>query len=561
MNLQKKSILFFNMMLLISCLILGIMGYRSANHGFEIALEEKARADMRQVREILDLAYPGEWWTDEAGIHKGDQRFDEAYDLVDHLGQLTGNNVTVFNGDLRVATTFVKDGQRAVGTKASQEIVNIVLNGGKPFAGEAEVLGNKYFCAYEPIKDGTGKTIGMLFMGIPKAEVENLQRDFLFSSVTATLILLLVIGILVYYAVHHALKPLADVQAAMHRIADGDLGGEPLAIRSSDEIGDISDSANHMQKSVSEILRDIATSSQQVAAASQQLTATATQTSDSIRHVAANISRIAGDTEEQSSSLDEINEKNVNMRQEVSELHESSRSMQKVAENSRAGAKEGHAAVANAMSAMQKMSAQMEESSQVVGTLGERSKEVGKIVEAISSLSEQTNLLALNAAIEAARAGEAGRGFAVVADEVRKLAEQSGTAAQNISQIISGIQNDTIRAMQAMDKGNAEVHAGTKIVQITGEVFSNMERYVDELYEQIQRSQNRINSVDKESASITESVRSVNEFSREMATEAKSVSDETDEQTAMMQDISEASESLAQLAQDLQNEVARFKFT
>ncbi len=213
------------------------------------------------------------------------------------------------------------------------------------------------------------------------------------------------------------------------------------------------------------------------------------------------------------------------------------------------------------MTAMEKMAEQMSASSKVVETLGERSKEIGKIVETISNLADQTNLLALNAAIEAARAGEAGRGFAVVADEVRKLAEQSGEAAHSIESIISGIQNDTLRAMQAMDKGNAEVQSGTQIVQRTGEVFSIMEQQIDALYEQIQLSRNRVEAAERDSSQIMNALQTANEFSRATANEAQTVSGATEEQTAMMHDITEASESLAALAQKLQNEMLKFRFT
>ena len=149
----------------------------------------------------------------------------------------------------------------------------------------------------------------------------------------------------------------------------------------------------------------------------------------------------------------------------------------------------------------------------------------------------------------------------MVADEVRKLAEQSGLAAQNIASIIGGIQKDTQEAMQAMDKGNEEVQSGTKIVQRTGEVFSHMEQQIDALYEQIQVSRSRMEAAQKESARITENIQTANEFSRATASEAQTVSAATQEQTAMMHDITEASESLAELAQKLQNEVFKFKFT
>lgn len=561
MKLQKKTILFLDAVLLLVCFILGVIGYRSANQGFEIALEDKAKADMRQTREILDLAYPGPWDIREDGIYKGEQRLNDASDIVDHLGKLTGNNITIFSNDTRVATTFAKDGNRAVGTRASEAVAEIVLKNGQNYTGEAEVLGNTYFCAYEPIKDERGKNIGMLFMGIPKAEVETLQNSFLYSAFFATILLIVVMGVLVYFVVRATLRPLEMVQGTMKQISEGDLTEPPLVVNGQDEIAQIAHSANHMQESLAKILKNISDSAQQVADSSELMNTNASQTAISIHQVADSIVKIAGDTESQSASLSDIQDAASAMSRDMTELYAGAESMRQAAEQSRQGAQEGHRAVSDAMDAMGKMTEQMTASSQVVETLGGRSQEIGKIVETISGLAEQTNLLALNAAIEAARAGEAGRGFAVVADEVRKLAEQSGEAAQNISSIIGGIQNDTQQAMQAMAKGGEEVRAGTEIVQKTGEVFSLMERNIDTLYEQIQLLRSHVDAAEKGSARMLEKVKVANEFSRATADEAQTVSAATEEQTAVMHDISDASETLSKLAQELQNEVFKFQFS
>ncbi|MBO6178894.1 MAG: methyl-accepting chemotaxis protein [Selenomonadaceae bacterium] len=561
MNLQKKSMLFFDALLLIACVFLVFLGYRSANEGFAVALENKAKADIRQTLEILDLSYPGQWRVEGGKIYKGEQLLNDANNVVDKIGKLTGNNVTIFAGDTRVATTFQSNGKRSTGTKASQPVIDTVITGGKNFVGEAEVLGNKYFCGYEPIKDTSGKVIGMLFMGVPKAEVERLQSSFLTSTITSTVVLIIVFGIIVLGFLRVSLKPLEEVETAMQKMAKGDLSAPPLVVKGTDEIGRMADAANHLQSSMAGILKEIVDSAQQLAAASEQLTASSQSTAESINQVSQNIQTIAEETESQSSTLGDINHTADDLKNDMTELHTSSTSMKHAADRSREGAKEGHAAVANSMNAMAKMATQMTASSKVVETLGERSKEIGNIVEAISGIAEQTNLLALNAAIEAARAGEAGRGFAVVADEVRKLAEQSGTAAQNISAIITGIQDDTAHAMQAMEKGNEEVQAGTKIVEKTGEVFSAMEKHIDTLYSQIQQSLSRMAAAEQATAKITSSIQEASSFSRDMANNAQSVSAATEEQAAMINDITDASESLANLAQQLQNDVTKFRLS
>lgn len=269
MNLQKKSILFFNGLTIIVCLLLGFLGYFSANNGFEVALEDKANGDMRQSKAFLDLKYPGDWQIKNDTLYKGDKKIDDDFDLVDELGQLTGNNVTIFKGDTRVATTFQNAGKRSTGTKASDEVINQVLNGGKDFKGEAEVLGDKYFCVYSPIKNSSGQNIGMLFMGIPKAEISMLQSSLIRSLVIVSLILLVAVGLLISFVISRTIAPLQAVKATMHRIADGDLSGEPLPVNGNDEIADMADSTNHMRQSVKKILQEIVTASQKVAAAGE----------------------------------------------------------------------------------------------------------------------------------------------------------------------------------------------------------------------------------------------------------------------------------------------------
>lgn len=137
----------------------------------------------------------------------------------------------------------------------------------------------------------------------------------------------------------------------------------------------------------------------------------------------------------------------------------------KLADASKAGAEDGSRSVTKAISAMDVISEKMKKSNEVVKALGSQSEKVGSIVDTIFDISQQTNLLALNAAIEAAHAGEAGKGFAVVAEEVRKLAEESTKAAQNISSMIASIRGEINEVITAIEENDAEVATGTDVVK------------------------------------------------------------------------------------------------
>ena len=167
--------------------------------------------------------------------------------------------------------------------------------------------------------------------------------------------------------------------------------------------------------------------------------------------------------------------------------------------------------------------------------------------------------MALNAAIEAARAGEQGRGFAVVAEEVRKLAEQSQEAAKKIAELISDIQVDTERAVVAMQTGTKEVKTGAEVVNLAGGAFREIANLVVQVADQVETSSKAMDKMVAESQRIVTASEQINQISSKSAGEAQSVSAATEEQLASMEEIASSSQALAQLAQDLQQEVAKFK--
>ncbi len=560
MKLKAKVLIGLNVALLVVAICVGFIAYRDANAGFDLALEMKADGDLTQMEKIIDQQAPGPWAVKGEDLYKGNLKINGNFDLADKLKGLSGDHVTIFRGDTRVSTSFQGEGgKRPVGTKASAAVIEQVLTKGGVFSGHAEVLGNQYLCGYHPIKGGDGKVVGMLFAGIPTEQINAIQNKFIMSIAFAVVVLLVIVVAISWFAVNKVMATMEVVNNRMFDIGAGDFRGEDLEVTSSDEIGELALAANKLKKSLRELMASVTASSEQLAAASEELTANASDTAKTITNVANAVISMAESAGEQCDELSGVATQTDGMTNEMRNMFDASQEMKKTAQNSREGVEQGRAAVNEAVGSMQQMASQMEEASKVVGTLGERSKEIGQIVETISNIADQTNLLALNAAIEAARAGEAGRGFSVVAEEVRKLAEQSGEAASNISALIGGIQKDTDAAVAVMERQNASVQESSAVVNRAGEAFAKIDDLVNELYGHIETSINSINHATASSQHVTEAVQKIQALADGVTDKSQNVSAATEEQASVMHQITEAAGALANMAIKLQEDIAKFK--
>ncbi|GGN96314.1 methyl-accepting chemotaxis protein [Saccharibacillus kuerlensis] len=353
--------------------------------------------------------------------------------------------------------------------------------------------------------------------------------------------------------------PLKRVQKAAQQIASGDLTGEEVKVRGRDEIGALASSFNAMTLSLRELIESVAASSELVAASSQELTASAEQNKLASDQIAATVQETAAGTARQVDIADTSAQAMQEMSIGADQIAERAQTVASSAAEAAQKSQSGNEAIRQAIGQMDSIRASVTSMSGVVKELSSRSEEIGTITNDITAISSQTNLLALNAAIEAARAGEAGRGFAVVADEVRKLAEQSSESAKRITDLIALIQSDTNSAIEAVEANDREVYKGIELVSAAGEAFENILEAVGQVAGDIEEVSAGAEEMSASTTEILQYVRQSSTIAGEASSGMSEVASATQQQLASIEEIASSSSSLSETAEQLYHNVGRFK--
>jgi len=478
--------------------------------------------------------------------------------VVDKVKENFGTDVTLFLGDTRVSTTIMKDGQRVLNTKLNEKIAAKVLNEGQTYVGKADILGTQYITRYTPLIGPENKPIGALFVGKNMEFVTVAQNKIVMIVGGISLIVMLIIIVIAKIISNKITNPIQRLVTAMGWVANGDLS-KTIEVTEKDEIGALAVGYNTMIEHLKELIDNVNTSASTLTEASRSLMESGEQSAQSVTQVAATIADLARGAEQQRSAVEQTSTVIGQIAEGIQQVAAGANHVASMTNKTIITSKEGSKAVENAICQMNTIERTVINSAELVAKLGERSKEISSIVDAISGIAGQTNLLALNAAIEAARAGEQGRGFAVVAEEVRKLAEQSQEASKSVSDLISEIQNDTSQAVLAMNDGTREVKSGAQVVTSAGRSFNDIAESIMAVANQVTQISSASQQMASGSQQMVSSIDRINKVSTEAAGQTKNVSAVIEKQSESMEEIAVASQELTRMAEDLTNNVNKFK--
>ncbi|WP_454915608.1 methyl-accepting chemotaxis protein [Xanthobacter sediminis] len=453
----KISALVICGILIVSAAILLVVSHDITN---EMRRQAQARQDsnIRVARELLDNL--GAIRVEDGKLIAGGTVLNGDTRLVDHLRDLVGGTATIFLGDTRIATNVrAADGSRAIGTRLQPGPAHdAVMTGGKPYRGEAEILGEAYFTAYDPIKDASGATIGILYVGLKQSEFMAIVGALIKTIALQATVAALIVGALLFIILRHQTRPLLTLCEIMGRMRHGDMSISVPSLDRGDEIGEMARAVKVFREHE---IHEMQLEEEQVSLKAQaethrraEMTLIANRFEKTVEHIVKDFSTSATNLEGTAAMLS----RTVETTRETSEL------VAKTSESASANAYAVAAATTELSSSIREISRQVQASSEIAGEAVRKARQtdeliaeltttatkIGDIIQLIDDIARKTHLLALNATIESARAGEVGRGFAVVAEEVKQLATQTSNATGEISAQITSIQKATSGAVSAV---------------------------------------------------------------------------------------------------------------
>ncbi|MDA2631359.1 MULTISPECIES: methyl-accepting chemotaxis protein [Bacillus] len=409
----------------------------------------------------------------------------------------------------------------------------------------------------EPIKDGEGNIVAIVAADVDASIVPSTKEKFIIQGLMFICISVLIATVIQFLIVRNALAPLRDLREGLRRVGEGDLNIK-LEERS-DDIGIINSYFNNTIEKFKGIIDKVKQTAEQVSSSSQELSVSTKENSMAVQEIVSSMVELRAGAQLQETSVPQYLGIVYEVEDKMEEITNAAKQMEKVSEGIEHHSVKGNGVTKQAINQMNIIQNAVQDLSSIIYYLEVRSKEISDIVTVITSISNQTNSLALHATIEASRAEETGEGFAVVADEVRKLAEQMEASAKDIANLIGETQAGTEEAVVSIRKASKEVESGMKLVEMNGAFF-------EEISKSAQSVTNQVGVVSSNSSDILQNsqniVRVVNELSliaNTYTNSSSNVEESMKEQEMSVQDIAELASSLSWLSQELQELIGEFK--
>ncbi len=573
-SIKAKLIAFSLLLLMIPLITLGYLSYQQSKSNLESVGKENLRNSVEMTIAMI------EQFNQE--VEAGNLSLDEAQEKVKVaiLGEMDSEGKRPINKNIKLGESGyifvvdqkgnsiahpniegnnVWDEQDDNGVKYMQEIIAKGNEGGG-FASYSWPLPNSDQLEEKGVYAETDPYWGWVIGASTYLADFNKPAESILKLTLVVIGVAIIIGIFVIWQYASSMvKPINRVVQAMERFAEGDLTQESMSIRSKDEIGKLANAMNQMQAKLKDMIHNIAQASDLINTSSKELSQSANEVNMGAEQVAITMNELASGAEGQAHHSNELTSLMERFTADLRETNQHGEHIHQSSVEVLGLTNEGSQLMTSSNSQMSKIDGIVQNAVEKVKNLDAQAQEISKLVVVIKDIADQTNLLALNAAIEAARAGEHGKGFAVVADEVRKLAEQVAFSVNDITSIVTNIQQDFDVVTSSLEDGYQEVKEGTNQIKATSETFTTISHSINNVVESVQLISSNLSKVTEDGQKMNSAIQEIAAVAEESAAGVEQTTATTEQTSSSMEVMAGKSAQLSTLALELKTLIAQFK--
>ena len=552
------------LLLIAMSIIITAIGVSMVKKAYYDSFAEELHISALQVSEAASQ-WDGDWKLVNDKLFKGGQPVHDAFQSqLDSLSSRTGISYTLFFGNVRYITTLIdsETGLRMEGTTASDEVTSTVLEGGEELlATDLEIGGKNWYAYYIPLTNSDGSIVGMIFAGRSTDDValsiaDTAQKMTIFSS-----IILLVSFIVGLSMLLSSKKVVKDVVHGLGQLSEGDLSVSfnEKNLSRKDEFGDIVRSADGLKEKLNDVISTTLALSGEVTKSGESLSTSAQTASNVSSQVAEAVGDISKSAVSQAESVETSATNTNEMGDNIDEINVSVEDLSNATSEMLTAAKRTVDALDSLMEQNKTVMASMLDIDAQIKATNEAVKKIADASHSITGISSQTNLLSLNASIEAARAGDYGRGFGVVANEIGQLAQQSNTAAVTINEIVADLISDSTKSMEIIGELNDAFNKQSEQLDGTKTDMDGVVANVNNVGQNAQTISDKVQMLNSSKAQLVDLIAELSAISEENAASTEQTNASMEELNATFSLISDSATDLKELADNLNEKMNFFQ--